>query len=1071
MDIFIPLILHKQFNNVPLIKEINNITDSLDNLTTNDFGRAEHFLFRKIQREAFPIEYKALSTGKPVRNPMMQQLNVFLDPQGLIRINARTNVNKEIFPQQFAPLLPRRNILVTNMLAFYHYKHNHIAMEAQIAEIRTVAWIPELKMALRSIKARCNWCKVKKAMPYSPKMAPLPDDRVDADLRPFEVTGIDILGPLRPTVNGNIKKVYILIFVCTLTRYIHLHILDSMESLRILEAIVTFWTSYGPVRKFISDNASNFKRTAKTLEEDYQREQFFNKHMSALGPKLSEIYRVEWQFIPAHSPWFGGVYERLIKEVKRALSATLERRKISRVELNIAVMEANHRINCRPLTENSLDAADGEILTPHHLVKNKSGWPLLPGIHKNVYSSIPDRSIYRRGRIVADELMRKFTAHYLPVLTKRTKWHKTEVPPKVGDLVLVIEPNKTRREWQRAKIVRIHIGKDGTARVADVRMANGKIKKSRAIRNLAKLELSKSFNDEEANCSQASTFTVGAIIETSTVSSNSNLTSSSKFELSYNVQSEANFRDIYSENNSIENNLNKSIMKRTLSNISTTTRAFSIEGIAANTKCSEIIRAIEPEFNSIIGIFRVRDYEADRNLDSAFIFLLDPAEYTRAVTEYRTVRSIEGTKVSFPSVTLCSAYFKQSIEIADARNINQVPIPISVTNLPRMSEYTSKYVINLLETYEEIARVCGFRWCIENDRIITRTFGFLAVPNRNLALALAGRIHMCNGSPLYANLSDSATILLDEVDANLINTQRKAVLTERVINANRLNAKYNPSDPDLKRITVTFFQKAQLKQSAQIVSPVIQKVSVGTNTDPVVISSVNADLFLPDGKSSDPVQTSRVGSLAAGGPETEDSIVLTLDDAEKFIEEEPCCSKSLTEIDNSTKSNPSEVNELNNVGNNIQEHLTVKINEEPCEKKAKKGRSRFVNMKMIGRYPFTEFQKRCLCFVREHVWILFVEKKESSTIYLEFQNEKDASKYKKVIEGLRKKGECTISYSFDVAHMMIEKAVAKELIPAKEGESMFLMDKGKEVVQCRFGQQWNKLTFAPPQFVTNSQMN
>jgi len=134
------------------------------------------------------------------------QLNVFIDEQGIMRIKSRANVNNECFPEQFAPLLPRKSVLVTALLAHFHIKHEHVHVDSQVAEIRSKVWIPQLRMALKTIGAHCNHCRIKKAIPYSPAMAPLPTDRVNSDLKPFEIVGIDVLGPLKPTINGNHKK-------------------------------------------------------------------------------------------------------------------------------------------------------------------------------------------------------------------------------------------------------------------------------------------------------------------------------------------------------------------------------------------------------------------------------------------------------------------------------------------------------------------------------------------------------------------------------------------------------------------------------------------------------------------------------------------------------------------------------------------------------------------------------------------------------------------------------------------------------------------------------------------------
>jgi hypothetical protein len=167
---------------------------------------------------------------------------------------------------------------------------------------------------------------------------------------------------------------------------------------------------------------------------------------------------------------------------------TLGQRKIDMMELRIGIAETAHRINLRPLTHNPIDADDDEVLTPHHLAKYRSGWPLLPGLYTGKHQHVDDRLIYRRGRILADEMMAKFTKFYMPVLTKKVKWLNDDEPLKENDLVLMIEPNMTRREWPRGKVLKLFYGKDKTPRVADVLQASGKVKR-RPVRKLAKINI------------------------------------------------------------------------------------------------------------------------------------------------------------------------------------------------------------------------------------------------------------------------------------------------------------------------------------------------------------------------------------------------------------------------------------------------------------------------------------------------------------------------------------------------------------------------------------------------------
>ena len=482
LDGFIPLIKSKKYRDKKALAAIKALHNNFETLETNDYERAELFLIRKTQRENMPEIYKRLMNNQVIVDEELSQLNVFMDNEGIIRINSRVELDTAVYPQRFAPFLPRKTALTRILLFHFHVEYKHVCLEAQIAAVRAKVWIPQLRTALKSVQANCNLCNLKRAKPYAPLMAPLPRFRVDPAQQPFEVTGVDCAGPIKVTLHTTPKEIHVLIFTCTLTRFVHLHILDSLHTTKVLEAIAMFWSSHGPVRTFLSDNGRNFTGAGKFLKEQ----------SNILGEQLAEKYGCDWKFIPAHSPWFGGVYERLIKEVKRAIQHILEKRVIQKIELNIALHDSAHRLNNRPLTHNSIAAEDGLILTPHMLAKGRSGWPLLPGLRTclPVPDHKKDRDVYRRGRSIADAIMRKFVSGYLPELTKRSKWLQDKEPMKVGDLVLIIEPNQTRKEWTRGRVTRLYKSRDRRSRVADVMRHDGVLKIARSIQRLAKIKIS-----------------------------------------------------------------------------------------------------------------------------------------------------------------------------------------------------------------------------------------------------------------------------------------------------------------------------------------------------------------------------------------------------------------------------------------------------------------------------------------------------------------------------------------------------------------------------------------------------
>jgi len=491
----IPLCKSKHWMNLEARQSIIN-NNNFEVLTGEERECAELFIIRRMQREAYPVEYEKLRRGKRISNVDLLQLNVFMDSNGVMRINSRVqcpNNSTNSYADSLAPLVPRKSMFSTALLFDIHYKYKHVGIEGQMAEFRAKYWMPQLRAALHKVKSMCNYCGYIRANPIEYKMAALPNVRVDASLKPFEVTGLDCAGPFFIYAkNGHQKKVWVLIMTCTLTRFIYLHILDNLTSLAVLEAIMVFWTSHGPVKQFISDNGTNFTGAANIIQNDARKiVQFLKDTQKELESELAEKSYASWTFIPVQSPWFGAFYERLIQTFKKSIASSIEGRKVSRIEFNIALQEAAHRINCRPLTHNPVSAEDEEVLTPHHLAKNRSGWPLLPSIHK--YKEIPDplgdRDQYRRGRKLADEVTRKFVSQYLPILTKRKKWFKNFAPIKAGDLVLAIDPNKTRKAWERARVLKVYYGRDNNGRVVDLMLPDGSIRKNRSVKRLAKIDI------------------------------------------------------------------------------------------------------------------------------------------------------------------------------------------------------------------------------------------------------------------------------------------------------------------------------------------------------------------------------------------------------------------------------------------------------------------------------------------------------------------------------------------------------------------------------------------------------
>ena len=113
-----------------------------------------------------------------------------------------------------------------------------------------------------------------------------------------------------------------MLFTCAITRAIHLELVEDASEISFLYAFRRYVARRQYPVTVISDNAKIFLAANKTLRD------------VANGVKVKELfnmYRIDWKFIPSRSPWFGGMYERLIGLTKNLLKKSLGNSLCSRV--------------------------------------------------------------------------------------------------------------------------------------------------------------------------------------------------------------------------------------------------------------------------------------------------------------------------------------------------------------------------------------------------------------------------------------------------------------------------------------------------------------------------------------------------------------------------------------------------------------------------------------------------------------------------------------------------------------------------------------------------------------------
>ncbi|CAH2242890.1 jg14460 [Pararge aegeria aegeria] len=82
----------------------------------------------------------------------------------------------------------------------------------------------------------------------------------------------------------------------------------------------------------------------------------------------------------------------------------------------------------------------------------------------------------------------RFISRHGKPISQRSKWRSSSSSLQLGSMVLVKEKNQPPLLWQLGRVVKLHPGKDGVNRVADIKTRKGIIQ--RAFNNICPLPIS-----------------------------------------------------------------------------------------------------------------------------------------------------------------------------------------------------------------------------------------------------------------------------------------------------------------------------------------------------------------------------------------------------------------------------------------------------------------------------------------------------------------------------------------------------------------------------------------------------
>ena len=252
--------------------------------TAEELIQARHVLIRGVQQDYYAAEKKCLIDREtlPRHNPL-RRFMPFVDSHGILRIGGRLQ-NTFLRPDEKHPaIVPNDSHLAELLIRDAHLRTLHGGPQLVMSYLLRAYWIVRAGNRIRRLTHQCVQCTRFSGRLEVQQMVPLPPVRV-TPARPFAETGLDYAGPylLRASPGRGIKayKGYLAIFVCMVTRAIHIEVVSDYSTQTFLLAFRRFISRRGLCNTVYTDNGTTFQGAEAEIQRLFNASSAFGKEIA-----------------------------------------------------------------------------------------------------------------------------------------------------------------------------------------------------------------------------------------------------------------------------------------------------------------------------------------------------------------------------------------------------------------------------------------------------------------------------------------------------------------------------------------------------------------------------------------------------------------------------------------------------------------------------------------------------------------------------------------------------------------------------------------------------------------------
>jgi hypothetical protein len=173
----------------------------------------------------------------------LKTLHPFIDQGGLLRVRGRIQQSAFHYKTMHQMILPPNHHFTKLVVLAEHTRLHHAGPQLLTASLHERYWIPRIRNLVKTVIHQCLTCHRCKVQASQQLMGELPSIQVRTS-RPFLTAGVDYAGPtslrLGTTRSKTITKGYIAIFVCFVTKAVHIEVVTILTAEAFLASLRRF---------------------------------------------------------------------------------------------------------------------------------------------------------------------------------------------------------------------------------------------------------------------------------------------------------------------------------------------------------------------------------------------------------------------------------------------------------------------------------------------------------------------------------------------------------------------------------------------------------------------------------------------------------------------------------------------------------------------------------------------------------------------------------------------------------------------------------------------------------------